>query len=157
MLSRPRSIERKVAERLSLWFEKLGMSNVKRIPILGRTGPDIEVNEFKLVVDVKSRKEVPLCWYRFPLSEIVTDGTLYGVKLAVIKSSGFPDQISLTKRSNILEKYYGHMDEWVKDYVPNGITTIILHRPGTKIDSAVLILNEEGIKKVKEAHIGYFH
>ena len=59
MKARPRRAEREVARHLSSFFEALGLPAVERIPVLGRTGPDITWNEFKLIVDVKSRLSVP--------------------------------------------------------------------------------------------------
>ena len=59
MKARPRSVERKVAAFLSRYFVQLGLSPVERIPVLGRSGPDITSNEWGLVIDVKSRLEVP--------------------------------------------------------------------------------------------------
>lgn len=59
MKRRPRRVEQKVAEHLTAFFAHLGLPEVKRIPVLGRTGPDIEINEFGLIVDVKSRQSVP--------------------------------------------------------------------------------------------------
>jgi len=155
MLSRPRSIERKVAEHLSLWFGQRGYPEVKRIPILGRAGPDIDVNEFKLVVDVKSRKEIPKCWYLFPASEIVTNEHLFGIKLQVLKENNFPHGIKPTKSSVIVDDYFYHMEEWTKIYVPDGITAIVLHRPGTKVDTSVLVVDRDGYSRIMEAHLGH--
>src|SRR5512139_3927572 len=82
MKQRPRRVEREVASLLSDFFRSIGCSPVERIPVLGRTGPDMTINEVGLVVDVKSRLEVPLgaffdhpiCWqgiyYAVPLSKI---------------------------------------------------------------------------------------
>ena len=48
-----------MAEHLTAFFNSLGLREVHRIPVLGRTGPDIEINEFGLIIDVKSRLSVP--------------------------------------------------------------------------------------------------
>ena len=35
------------------------MDPVERLPVIGRTGPDITMNKLALAVDIKSRLEVP--------------------------------------------------------------------------------------------------
>ena len=60
MKATPRKAEREIALVFSQFFSDIGMSPVERIPILGRTGPDITINEANLVIDVKSRKSVPV-------------------------------------------------------------------------------------------------
>jgi len=52
-------VEVRVAEILSEIFSDAGKDPVERIPILGRTGPDISHNQIELIVDVKSRHQVP--------------------------------------------------------------------------------------------------
>jgi len=48
-----------VAKRLTAFFVSINMDPVERLPVIGRTGPDITMNQLGLVVDVKSRLEVP--------------------------------------------------------------------------------------------------
>lgn len=66
MKARPRRAENRVAEVLSKIFSDVGKSPVKRIPVLGREGPDITWNEVKLIVDVKSRKANPKMMFADP-------------------------------------------------------------------------------------------
>ena len=82
MKARPRRAENRVADELNKWFMQQGFSPIQRIPIIGRTGPDYTFNELELVIDEKSRLEVPkscLC----PASEIIQIGdNLLGVRIA---------------------------------------------------------------------------
>ncbi len=57
MKARPRCVERSVAEALSSILN----TPVERIPVLGRTGPDLTYHPpLNLIVDVKSRINVPV-------------------------------------------------------------------------------------------------
>ena len=59
MKARPRSVENEVAKYLSRKFAALELDPVERVPVLGRAGPDVSINQSQLAIDVKSRKEVP--------------------------------------------------------------------------------------------------
>ena len=58
MKQRPRRVEREIAKRITLVSEIVGADAVLRIPANGRTGPDIEINQLGLVMDVKSRESI---------------------------------------------------------------------------------------------------
>ena len=81
MKARPRSVENRVANMLNDVFAAMDCS-VQRIPVLGRSGPDISLNELQLVVDVKSRLEVPKALF-FPLAHPFQFGSpkITGVRL----------------------------------------------------------------------------
>jgi len=136
MKSRPRKIERKVAEILSKEFVAHGLSPVKRIPILGRTGPDISLNEIKFVIDVKSRLEVPKLFHMPPgPCVLMFDNGLIAFALENIASlldnnMGTYEWFPKTGASKVVNDYYAHMDEWTKANEPAGITMLVLHRSG---------------------------
>jgi hypothetical protein len=152
MKSRPRSVEREVAKSLTLHFAKLGMSLVERIPILGRTGPDITINESRLAIDVKSRKAVPGCNY-YIYEPIMHDmrGRLF------LKLKDFPLLYSDVERSGQLlltsvavAEWLEHMREWADKN--NSIPAIVLHKPGTWIDNAVFVIYASDRIKLKEIY-----
>lgn len=63
MKQRPRYAENRIAQELSDVFVPLGYEYFVRIPANGRTGPDITVNNTKLVVDAKSRVSNPKLYF----------------------------------------------------------------------------------------------
>lgn len=144
MKPRPRSVEREVAEFLSHLYQINGYSPVKRIPILGRTGPDIEVNETKLVVDVKSRIAVPQS-HLLKQGELGRFGDYVGVRMCEHGNELKPRDI---RPSVMVKDWLDHMDEWTKENVPSGISMIVLHRPGMRIANAICIVKTEDWRNV---------
>jgi hypothetical protein len=144
MKQRPRRAEREIARILSEKFVGIGMDPVERIPVLGRTGPDISLNQFRLVVDVKSRLEVPK-GYLVP--EITSFGALIGVPLCKMQDLAF--QVPETERpvSVIVNRWFAHMDEWTKAKTRGGITALVLHRPKLPFGKAVLIISKSQMEE----------
>ncbi len=145
MKPRPRSVEREVSECLSEIYLRHNYSPVKRIPVLGRTGPDIEINETRFVIDVKSRIAVPQ-------SHLLGNGVMgmfgeyVGVRISELERESF---MSRSLRPSLLVlAWLKHMDEWTLAYMPNGISVVILHRPKTKIANATFIVKPEDWRKV---------
>ena len=149
MKARPRGIENKIADQLTLHFVKMGMSPVKRIPVLGRAGPDIDVNESGLAVDVKSRKEIPLGNYRFARKKVVRMGEMLAVKLADLPLiyTDLPASEDLSETKTV-KNYLDHMAEWTNDN--DCIPAIVLHRPGTHTSNAVFIIYARDRIRLKE-------
>lgn len=150
MKARPRRMENRVAEYLSQFFVSLGMKPVERIPILGREGPDITSNEVKLVVDVKSRLQVPKGPISIPMSEI----TLIGVNLVGIHLRDLPILLEKTEIGNSItgsltvKIWYDHMSEF--NDIPDGIPALVLHRPGLNTDRAVLIIHKDDLGRLHD-------
>ena len=145
MKGRPRSVEREVAAHLSRFFVSMGWSPVERIPVLGRTGPDISINEARLVVDVKSRKEVPKS-VKVKKGRILDLGNgLIGVRLDQIailfreNLAGIPILISPPRKA-VLD-YWQHMDEWTQANCPEGVSALVLHRPGNGVHNSTLVIH----------------
>lgn len=154
MKARPRSVERKVASFLSEKFSSLGLSPVERIPVLGRTGPDVSINELGLVIDVKSRLEVPKSYFGHGgcITHYADEHHLIGVKLCdflLLFDISTPVEQS-TARSLLVERYYAHMDEWTKEKYPSGITCLVLHRPKMPIGKSLLIISENDRRRLTE-------
>lgn len=149
MKARPRSVERRAAEVLSEWFQSLGFSSVDRVPVLGRTGPDIEINELGLVIDVKSRLHVPKS-YLIPTSEIWQFGFHVGVRLKDLNLLLGRGDRRYQKTSRQVEWWFAHMDEWRCNNEPDGITAIILHRPRVRIANATFLMDGSYVDRLRE-------
>ena len=143
----------KVAQHLSEVFASLGLSPVMRIPVLGRTGPDLQINEFGLVIDVKSRLEVPIRYMTNCFSEF---GDLIGAPLNLLKSAaahGDDGSFLLTPLTlrvqpcKTVDDYYAHMKQWVVKEYPSGIAALVLHRPKMPIGEAMLIISNSDRKE----------
>lgn len=138
MKQRPRRVEREAALLLSKFFLSISCSPVERIPVLGRTGPDITINELGLVVDVKSRIEVPVgTFYDRPVS--FGDG-YSAVPLANIQDLLTSEGEPVSFKSKQVDAWYAHMDEWTQTHQPDGISALILHRPKMPYGKAMFIL-----------------
>ena len=74
-------MENRVAAYLSALFAGIGLSPVERIPVLGRTGPDLTINELGLVVDVKSRQACPKMYF---CGSVCFDGEYLAVPLSLL-------------------------------------------------------------------------
>ncbi len=96
------------------------------------------INELQLVVDVKSRKEVPKGIYFDHLVEL--DGFL-AVPLCQLGEVLYGDPVPAEFRSKIVRDYYAHMDEWRLANFPEGITTLVLHRPKMPIGDSMFIIS----------------
>ncbi|MEL7591755.1 MAG: hypothetical protein AAGU17_10745 [Anaerolineaceae bacterium] len=151
MKARPRSVERKVAACLSQHFAELQLSPVERIPVLGRTGPDLTINELGLVIDVKSRLEVPKTIFQpsGPVVDFRDELHLVGIRLKdIYLLTEECDTQSLDFSSALIHQWYVHMDEWTQENSPSGITALVLHRPRMPIGAALLILSLENRRRL---------
>lgn len=138
MKQRPRRVEREAAKLLSDFFRSIGCSPVERIPVLGRTGPDISLNELGLVVDVKSRLEVPLgAFFDHP---VCCQGVYYAVPLDRIADLLISEGDPVPFKSKQVDAWYAHMEAWTLVNQPDGISALILHRPKLPYGKAMLIL-----------------
>jgi hypothetical protein len=138
MKARPRNAENRVCEELNKWFVQIGHVPVSRIPTTGRTGPDIEINALHLVIDVKSRIEVPKSY----MVESGAWGNLIGVSLKHLDNITNMVQNLRIAPCKTVSNYFSHMDEWTKVHRPGYITALVLHRPGMPFGKAVFIINQ---------------
>lgn len=141
MKARPRRVEREVAERLSRFSSKFGFKPVERVPVLGRTGPDITINELGLVIDVKSRLSVPK-EYVLGKGEYRIFDYLLGVRLCEIERlfEFVPTPIARVPSIQVA-RWFRHMDAWRKTYHERGITALVLHRPGMVYDHSTFLIH----------------
>ena len=149
MKARPRSVEREVARALSRFFIQNGLSAVERIPVLGRTGPDITIGELGLVIDVKSRLEVPKSCFAARDAVMAYAGELVGLRLADIRLLTEEARVvQVPFHSVLVQRWYAHMDDWTQQFHPGGISALVLHRPKMPIGDALLILSRENRRRL---------
>jgi hypothetical protein len=152
MKARPRSVENRVAELVNDQLIPLGCSPVERIPVIGRTGPDLSVNEMNLIVDVKSRIEVPKSLF-FPLLCPFHFDDMLAVRLTYLPllwSEGWVQPAPLEFSSKIVRGYLEHMEEWTRERHPEGVSCVILHRPEMPIGSCVAIIHSTNRRRLIE-------
>jgi hypothetical protein len=145
MKARPRFVERRVAEELSHLLAPVGASKVERLPVIGRTGPDISINETGLVIDVKSRKCIPerLCP---PTKTILTVGPLVIFRLGELLDIP-TSEISQANWKQLFD-WYEHMNKWTQKFQPDGISTIILHRPRMPIGHCGVAIHHDNLRRL---------
>jgi len=155
MKARPRSIEREVAKWITELSTPKGYQPVERKPVIGRTGPDIEINELGLVIDVKSRLAVPKMAFVAKGYEMRFGSTgLIGVRIDEIERLFCPpDEALIVRRPPLASvwKWWEHMDEWRQMNYPQGVSALVLHRPGMPVRCcSVVISNSEREKLWKK-------
>jgi hypothetical protein len=151
MKPRPRSVERRAAELLSaVLYTPLGLAPAQRIPVLGKEGPDIQINELGLAVDVKSRLQVPSSFLLGPKDDIVDYPSFIAVRLVDVYKflDTFPyhaRRIALTQ-SITVERWMVHMAGWCegKSYIP----ILILHKPGMLVGKSSFVFRKVDLKKL---------
>ena len=137
MKARPRRVEREIATILSDKFALIGLDPVERIPVLGRVGPDISLNAFGLVIDVKSRLEVPK---GFIVDQSTLFGDFIGIPISEMENLDTP-RVS-GPSSKLVTRWFWHMDEWRVQKAPSGITALVLHRPKLPYGNSILIIHK---------------
>ena len=148
MKGRPRRIENRAAEEMSKFYESIDISPVERIPVLGRTGPDITLNEMKLAIDVKSRKSCPVK-IRASRGEITcVPGQWAGLQIQDLSWLRIADHFNANpthravKPSKMIQDWLDHMDEWSQEQDDDIISGLIIHNPGQQVKSAMLIVKQ---------------
>jgi hypothetical protein len=127
--------------------KSVGASPVERIPVLGRTGPDITTNELGLVIDVKSRLEVPKGIFR---KNPTLFGELIGIPLDhLLLLAGDLSFERSAFRSKLVERWFEHMDEWRREENPQGISSLALHRPKMPIGKSMFIIHKNSAEELK--------
>jgi hypothetical protein len=147
MKSRPRRIENQVASQLSTFYREHGLPAVQRVPVIGRTGPDLSVSG-DIAVDVKSRLKVPKGFVIEPGNVMQFDGMI-GARLGeldlLLDLDHFVRQGQTSKQ---VRGWLDHMGEWVTRELPGGIPALVLHRPGMWVEHAGFIINLSDRRKL---------
>jgi hypothetical protein len=105
----------------------------------------------KLVVDVKSRIEVPKALF-FPLIGPFRFDGMVGVRVKNLCSFWDDEHpaASLDYSSKTVRDYLAHMEEWTKENCPDGVSCIVLHRPELPIGSSVAIIQSHSRRRLIE-------
>lgn len=158
MQARPRSVENRVADALSKQFAQIHCAAVERIPVLGRAGPDITLNELNLVVDVKSRVEIPKALF-FPLLHPFAFDAMTGARLKNLDALWCESAPlgCLDFSSKIVREYLAHMEEWTRANRPEGISCVVLHRPEMPIGESVALIYSSDRRRLIEYARHYSH
>ena len=150
MKGRPRSVERKVAAYLTQLLSDAGKIEkpLYRIPVIGRTGPDIAFDKtVKLIIDVKSRLQVPVgvLANKNEFLLIYPDKaakTFYCFRLEYLLHVPEMERTNRTANSSkMVTDWWLHMDEWTQANEPDGISAIILHKPHMPIGHATVVIS----------------
>jgi hypothetical protein len=141
MKSRPRYAENRIAKELT---EIFGVP-FERIPVLGRTGPDLTVNKTKLVIDVKSRQSCPKGYFWNDMLHL--PGGHVSVSLQNLKDLDKLPKI-WRHRSIVVARWLDHMHEWTVENVPDGISALVIHRPNMPYGEARLVFYHSDIGKI---------
>jgi hypothetical protein len=149
---RPRRIESEVARHLSLFSSQYGLSPVQRIPVLGRSGPDLTINELGLVIDVKSRLSAPKGWSVLQAGRVGEWGDLVAVRLGEIELLEEMGQVMPLYSSTLVTRWFSHMDQWTQAHHPDGITALVLHRPGLHVGNSTLVIKKEDRRKLYDRY-----
>lgn len=166
MKGRPRRIENEVAKHISRYLAKFNLEEVGRIPVLGRTGPDIDVwPVFKIAVDVKSRKAIPQSYklhgrhlQEWAINDEDWDGwPQIGCRLCDLDLLFDTENVSMhlyRNMSSTVAFWLNHMSQWCGIEVtkevgkpmvvshPDNIPALVLHWPGTPVKNSTFVIYE---------------
>lgn len=155
MKARPRSVENRVAGEFSKIFTRYGLEPVARIPVLGRTGPDVSINKAGFVIDVKSRKKVPKTYLYVPWKKC---GIAQAGQFLLCPIKHFDEFVIRGKRevgppldfqSGPVREWWLHMDEWTRRNRPGDFSMIVLHKPRIPIGNAVVVFHEKDRRSIQ--------
>ena len=150
MKQRPRSAENKIAALFTNVFTLYGYAKVERIPILGRTGPDLTINEAKLVIDAKSRLETP---ESLIIPCFVSHGEVLAVPVCKMDWLTKFDPQPVNYLTKTVEGWLDHMHEWTTENMPDGISGIVLHRPRLPFEKTVLVFYKKDLERFRSLWI----
>jgi hypothetical protein len=145
MKAREKRVERLVAAYISEHIlEPHGLEPTKRIPVLGRTGPDMTVwPHFGVAVDVKSRKAISQR-YRVRAGEVIQFGDHHiGVRLGDFEELFGAGIIRGYEPTKMVADWLEHMEEWCRWPGRSGshfISAIVLHWPRTYIKNTTFVI-----------------
>ena len=125
----------------------VGMSPVERIPLLGRDGPDLTINETGLVINVKSRKKTPE-WVCAPKEKLLVYGDLVGFRLKHLLEVQRMAQEDAPQWKQLLD-WYEHMDDWTKKKKPDCISAIFVHKPRMPIGNMTVVIHKNHLRRLQ--------
>ena len=153
MKSAPRRAERRVAEILSDFFISIALLPSNAYRFWAGAAPDLTINEIGMVVDVKSRLQIPIGYIRtWPTIHADLIAIPLGLLGAVLIEDLLAERPANTDGavSVIVNRYFTHMDEWTKVHKPDGITALVLHRPKVPFGLSQLIIRYSQLPILEE-------
>ena len=144
-----KSVERSTAAYLTrILSDTRNMSPVERIPLLGREGPDLTINETLLVINVKSRKRIPVRLMA-PAKTLLWSGDLVGFRLDhLLEFTSCDMGTKITDPWKQLDEWYAHMDQWTRQFQADGISAIFLHRPRMPIGLTTVVIHHNDFRRL---------
>ncbi len=157
MKARPRHVENRVADELNLFLDRHAIPRTERIPVLGRTGPDLTpIKWIDLAIDVKSRLSVPKSMLA-PQGKSLQAGPMIAVRIGELDAwLGEPSVICREPYSTVVLGWLEHMSVWVNEEFGGGIPGIVLHIPGTRVSNATLVVYQSDMRRLYDKY-RYFH
>jgi hypothetical protein len=156
----PRQAETRFADYLSLHFGALGLSPVERVPVIGRTGPDITFNELWLAIDAKRREEVPIsAWKLTDTCTIVeyADGICVSQlkNFSRLLTSEDPPQKINEKSTKTISGYLEHMAGWkfhhkdMPELLRGAIPAVVCRKTGGRTANALFVIYKEDLRLLR--------
>lgn len=158
MKYREKRVERLVAKYITgNILEPHDLGETKRIPVLGRTGPDLTPwPHYHVAVDVKSRKAIPQV-YRLRDGQVIRFDDHIGVRLENFERLFDVENTGNRYASKTVTRWLDHMDDWVQLVLPTGIAAIVLHWPRTHIKHATLVIKNSQRSVLHDRHASINH
>jgi hypothetical protein len=143
-----KAVERHVALELNKALSDVGKyAPIERIPLLGREGPDLTVNETGLVINVKSRKDIPV--RLFPVSKRIHNiGCFSCLRLEDLSCLHDMPITASTDPWKQLTDWWELMDKWTREYKASGITAILIHRPRMPIGHTGIVIHTKDLRRL---------
>lgn len=149
----PRKNENRAAAEMTALMPQFGLTfQWKRIPVIGRTGPDITFpNPLNLAIDTKVRKSVPKTMFKHLDSQPIFD-TIMGARLCRLKDlrkaydHPLPWELGHRHVVTAAEMWWSkqvldwlvHMRDWVDKHY--GQAMLILRRPHMSMKNAAVVI-----------------
>ena len=153
-MSNWKGVERGAAAALNLVLSDVGkFTQVERVPVNGREGPDLTINELGLVVNVKSRQKIHPRLLPEPF-QLLSCGDLVILRLVDLPcvNAFLVDPVSVD-RSKMLLDWYEKMDKWRQAHHPKGISAIFLHRPRLPYGNMGVAIHFDNLRRLKCQHV----
>lgn len=143
-----KAVERGAAAELNRVLSGVGkFTPVERIPLLGREGPDITVNEVGLVVNVKSRGNIPDRFYPTQC-QLLRVKDLVCFRLSSIRFAPYFEVTDDLRPWKQLQDWYDWMDKWTKEFQTGGISTIFIHRPRMPLGNMGVVIHQKDLARL---------
>jgi hypothetical protein len=147
--SRWKGVERAAAIELNHILSDIGkFEPIERIPINGREGPDLTVNETGLVINVKSRKCIPDRLFPKPY-QLLQFGNLVGFHAEQLYLAPQFEVTANLPSWKMLQDWYDRMESWTLTNQPDGISAILLHKPRMPYGNMAVVVHYDNLRRLQ--------